>query len=342
MVNLHSSLLSEEASVALVRLWHVMSGIYCWEFFTTLDYEWRVFRGRLPCRYTIWIYSLTRVACLLGVIVCTVGMDVSTSYNCQLWVSSVATLFCVTLAAASLLIVLRIIAIWNRHKVIMATSIIIWGTGVALHINTTVRVRSTWNPLVAKCLSITTENSVLLGLAPSFFADLVLILIMLVGLLLLRRHGGGTLGLTPILWRQGVVWLSLAIVSGTPPAVIAVLSKSGQFTDIVLTPGVIAMTIAATRLHRSLVDYASGFPDVVSARENINLPMSSAVSSNIKRAQAALDSSDRIEVTVHTAFEQHTTTQTNDYDSYNSTPKEQVHEKPNAAWGLDNDAERGM
>jgi hypothetical protein len=27
------------------------------------------------------------------------------------------------------------IAIWNRHKVVIATSIIIWGTGVTFHIN---------------------------------------------------------------------------------------------------------------------------------------------------------------------------------------------------------------
>jgi hypothetical protein len=68
--------------------------------------------------------------------------------------------------------------------------------------------------------------------------------------------------------------------------------------------------------------------------------MSSAIFSKTKRAQAALNSPDRIEVTVHTAFEQHTTTQTNDHDSYNNT-NEQVHEKPNA-WGLDDDVERGM
>jgi hypothetical protein len=62
---------------------------------------------------------------------------------------------------------------------------------------------------------------------------------MLVGLILLRRNGGGMFGLTPILWRQvwwrfclavilsinfnlllkAVIWLSLAIVSGIPPAV---------------------------------------------------------------------------------------------------------------------------
>lgn len=39
----------------MVMLWHVMGGIYFWEFFTTLDYEWKVIRGRLPQRYSIWV-----------------------------------------------------------------------------------------------------------------------------------------------------------------------------------------------------------------------------------------------------------------------------------------------
>jgi hypothetical protein len=68
--------------------------------------------------------------------------------------------------------------------------------------------------------------------------------------------------------------------------------------------------------------------------------MSGTIFSKMKRAQAALNSPDRIEVTVHKAFEQHTTTETNDHDSYNST-NGQVHEKPNA-WCLDDDVERGM
>jgi hypothetical protein len=76
-----------------------------WEFFTTLDYELKVFRGRLPYRWTIWVrndrmissvlscpsahlllqqvYSLSRVAALLGVITSIVIMDVTTQINCQ-------------------------------------------------------------------------------------------------------------------------------------------------------------------------------------------------------------------------------------------------------------------
>jgi hypothetical protein len=64
--------------------------------------------------------------------------------------------------------------------------------------------------------------------------------------------------------------------------------------------------------------------------------MSGGVFSDDRRA----NSRSRIEVAVHTAFEQHTTTHAIDHESYKSTD-EQVHEKPNE-WGLDNDVERGM
>ena len=38
--------------------------------------------------------------------------------------------------------------------------------------------------------------------ALTIFADLALLLIILTGLLVLRRRGGGTFGLTRILWKQ--------------------------------------------------------------------------------------------------------------------------------------------
>jgi hypothetical protein len=46
----------------------------------------------------------------------------------------------------------------------------------------------------------------------------------------------------------------------------------------------------------------------VTAQDNNELQMSSIVFTNIKRAQAALNPSDRAEVTVRTAFEQDMTT----------------------------------
>ena len=79
--------------------------VFSWEFFTTLDYEWSIIQGRRPYRWTIWvrstaslffpptdlhsdihrlqIYSLTRVAALLSVIVNIIGFDASKPINCQ-------------------------------------------------------------------------------------------------------------------------------------------------------------------------------------------------------------------------------------------------------------------
>ncbi|KAF8491703.1 hypothetical protein F5888DRAFT_964701 [Russula emetica] len=295
--------------MGFVEFWHALCGIYFWEFFNTLDYEWMVIRGYLPYRWSIWIYSLARVACLVAMILILIGMDVTTHISCQLWASSVATFFCLASAAASLLIVLRITAIWNRNRVVMVTSISVWLIGVAFRIQNAVRLRSAWDPTRLNCLSVTTTERGVLGVIPVISADISLLLIMLVGLVLLRRSGGCTFGLTLILWKQGTIWLLLAFVSEIPPAVMVVLNSNDQLDNMLLTPGLIAvaMTIAATRMHRSLVNLAYGFHDY--AHEGHNQPI------HIKQTQAASNRLDRIQVAVHKPFEPHPTAKMNDEDS---------------------------
>ena len=51
-----------------------------------------------------------------------------------------------------------------------------------------------------------------LGFVPTIVADMALLLIILAGLFVLRRNGGGTFGLARLVWRQ-VKWrFSLALV----------------------------------------------------------------------------------------------------------------------------------
>ena len=85
--------------------------------------------------------------------------------------------------------------------------------------------------------------------------DIILLLIMLVGLLRLRRHGGNTFGLTHFLWKQvrwlfsliaviwlidmflfhkGVIWILLATVTEVPPAVSVAKSTLLSFAFISL------------------------------------------------------------------------------------------------------------
>jgi len=115
----------------VVMLWHTMDGIYIWEFITSLDYEWSVIRGRRPYRRTICLYSLTRVATLITVILNIVDLDIAPPSDCQAPITFQLIFAFLATASASFLIVLRIIAIWNRNTVVVSISLIVWGTNVA-------------------------------------------------------------------------------------------------------------------------------------------------------------------------------------------------------------------
>jgi len=41
---------------------------HSWEYVTTLEYEWNVFRGRIPYRHTIWVRKYLRTALRSSVI----------------------------------------------------------------------------------------------------------------------------------------------------------------------------------------------------------------------------------------------------------------------------------
>ncbi|KAH9985889.1 hypothetical protein BJV74DRAFT_846109 [Russula compacta] len=91
--------------------------------------------------------------------------------------------------------------------------------------------------------------------------SVVLLFVALLGLFRLRRHGGGRFGLVLLLWKQGLIWFALAIAAELPVGVSIILDL-GYARDIMLQPpAAIVMSIAATRMHRALVDFAFGSTD---------------------------------------------------------------------------------
>ncbi len=65
-------------------------------------------------------------------------------------------------------------------------------------------------PVEFPCVTINTPSNTA-ALMSMAVTDIILLLIMFVGLLRLRRHGGGTFGLARLLWKQ-VRWLFSLIV----------------------------------------------------------------------------------------------------------------------------------
>ncbi|KAF8487267.1 hypothetical protein DFH94DRAFT_20344 [Russula ochroleuca] len=252
MVNFRDPAVVAKDSFALLKLWHVVDGLFLWEFITTLDFEWSIIQRRRSYRWTIWIYSFSRVTTLTAVIANLVVLNLNTSVSCTFSMILVSVSAYLALAAASLLLVIRVIAIWNRNKVVAVIAITIWTINSAFFIQGISQVRYTTKVFPGGYCTTLNVQASKAAIVVSFVADLLLLIIMLVGLFRLDCHRNGASATGRILWNQGVIWLLLAIVAGVVPTVFACLDLNEPLSSIFRIPWIIAMSIAATRMYRAL------------------------------------------------------------------------------------------
>jgi len=301
---------TSQVQLTLVKFWHALAGLYFWEYFTNLDYEWRVFRGHQPYRWTIWIYSLARLAALMSVIIFIVIMDITTQIDCQFWNLFSSILLLLSSTTASLLVVFRSIAIWNRNKVVVTLTIIAWGTSVGFHLHNITLMRSVWFSTQLGCAPAKSNISTFSYIV-AIIADMALLLIILTGLLVMRRRIGGTFGLTRVLWKQGIIWLVIAFAAEIPLLLFITLHLNDQLHNLFVSPNHIVWTITATRVHRALIDSTSGSPNVARGSRLV----SNHAFSKTNPTDTPSIALDRIEVAIHKAVEQHPTGRTSNDDS---------------------------
>ncbi|KAI0278280.1 hypothetical protein BGY98DRAFT_549610 [Russula aff. rugulosa BPL654] len=288
----------------LKYFWHTINGLYIWEFLTTLDFELDVIRRRRPYRWTIWIYSLTRLSTLMTVIlnvILNLTFDTTTviPINCQAFITSQLTFAYLGLVTASLLIIFRITAIWDKNKLVVGTAIIVWATNVSAMILGIVRIRSAWVSVLQDCVVLNTEKSKP-SIIITLITDIVLLLIVLIGLL--RLHdSGGSFALGRLLWKQGVIWLLIATVAGVPPMAFIILNLNASLNLMFQLPSAIAMSIAATRIHRNLAHFVYGSRDT-------SLDGLQICDGKITKTPSAPTPVSQIEVTVEVLCERHSST----------------------------------
>ncbi|KAH9957071.1 hypothetical protein BGW80DRAFT_231534 [Lactifluus volemus] len=242
--------------LAVVKFWHASYGVFLWEFFTTLDFEWSVIRGGRRYRWTIWIYSLTRISTLIVVITDLIEFSALGPINCQILGNFEFAFASLSIASASSLIMLRVIAVWIHNKIIVALATGIWVTNVAFLIHGTVRLQGLWRPEENVCV-VPNSDITKFNVIVTFVSDITLLIVMLAGLLRLRMGGGGMLDLGRFLWKQGIIWISFAVAAGVPPVVFLILNLNEPFNFMFQIPALIALTIAATRIYRSLIHFSS-------------------------------------------------------------------------------------
>lgn len=260
MVNFQDPEVIAQDILVVAKLWSAVDGLYLWEFITNLDYEWNIIRGHRTLKWTIWIYSATRLATFMTVILNLFAITATTRiFNCQVEVMFQLMFGYLSVCTSSLLIVLRILAIWNKKRIVVAIAASTWAVSFIFTIQSVARIHagwSSWAPLGAVCmllnLSVTKPNTLV-----TLAANIILLVIMFIGLLSNHLYESSTHGIGRLLWKQGVIWVLIATVAEVLPAVFICLNLNNPFDYIFQLPSVITISIAATRIHRSLTEFAA-------------------------------------------------------------------------------------
>ncbi|VDB87947.1 unnamed protein product [Peniophora sp. CBMAI 1063] len=233
---------------------YVCCGVALWEYCTQFPYEWDVLRRVRRYRWTIWVYSCCRLCMTISLLFLCIGVANGWLIRSCTASYAIAQAFSYTSTSlASLLIVLRVVAIWDKHRLIMAITYSVWLVGVALNLRDVSLLRASYNPTYKTCAPYDTKqflpNSIgILG------SDSVLLVMMLVGIL--RHREAPKFSVAHLLYRQGVVWLLVASLVEIPVLVFCILDLNAPLSLLLQPVQVVALGICAGRMYRGLMSYS--------------------------------------------------------------------------------------
>ncbi|KAH9080321.1 hypothetical protein EDB83DRAFT_2548032 [Lactarius deliciosus] len=225
---------------ALIKLCHAMSGILFWEIVANIGFEYSVFTGKRKFRSSFLAYGI-----------------------------SVFLFAHISIASASALIVLRVVAIWGLNKIATSIASIAWLANTGSLIHSVVVVHAAWSDSEG-CCKITNPSETKINIPVTLVTDLVLLVLMLIGLLRWEyAHQRG--GIWWLLFTQGLAWMIIVTLAEALitvrclqneynlddrfPQVFILLNLNDAMNLMFMVPALMTMTICASRMYRGLADY---------------------------------------------------------------------------------------
>jgi len=206
----------------LVKLVHVFAGIYVWEYITNLDFEWEIYTGQRHWRWSFVVYLLARILALASLITLLVGFDITTPYNCDVWFRIMLATSWASGVFASLLLVLRGVALWGRDRRVIALSATVWLANLGGSVYATTRGHSHWSNATENC-PIDGTSDFRWSILINFIQDFTLLCIMFSGVLNKRN----STRLWNMLYIQGLWWIVAWIVTELPSIALSFRGVNG-------------------------------------------------------------------------------------------------------------------
>ncbi|KAF7351426.1 hypothetical protein MSAN_01574600 [Mycena sanguinolenta] len=239
MVNWQSPAEIAKDAAAFGKFMHVLLGLYIWEWFTSLEFDWSYVSGQRRFRWPMIFYFLNRYCLLFALIGITVSLNVTAEIDCQGLYTFNAIFGNAAIGLASINLSLRTIAVWNQRWYIWLPllAIIMGHWSLLLH---GVLINAAWDP-VQGCVITSTDNRLL---AATFIYGMSFdFTVLCLTAYKLAFPAGGKSRLITLIFRDGLIYFVIAFLSNLLATIFMLLDLNAVMSIIANVPAAIASTV---------------------------------------------------------------------------------------------------
>ncbi|KZT21539.1 hypothetical protein NEOLEDRAFT_1073397 [Neolentinus lepideus HHB14362 ss-1] len=250
---------TELAKDALVfdKFMHVLVGLYLWEWFTSLPFDWQFVSGKKPFRWPMIFYFAGRYSLIWALIAILIALDNTQKINCQALYIFAQLVGNMSIGFASINLSVRVMAIYsmNLYIVIPLVVLILGHWSLLLQ---GVNVKAAFVP-GSGCAITHSNNKILSAIfIYTMCFDLVVTSLTAYKLVFNTRTQSS---LVKRIWRDGLLYFVTALISNIIATVFILLQLNAVMSVVMDVPSAVASTIVACRAVRRLVNFSSG-PEV--------------------------------------------------------------------------------
>jgi len=238
-------------ATAFVKFMHALLGLYIWEWFTSLSFDWQFLSGKRKFRWPMAFYFLNRYCLLFALIGIVIAANVTTEIDCQALYTFDQLVGNAAIGLASINLSLRTMALWSQrwYIVVPLVLIILGHWSLLLH---GILLKAAWVP--GEGCIITETNSTVL--AATFIYSMVFDFIVLLLTAFKLCFGSGTRSrLMGLIFGDGLIYFAIAFLANLIATTFMLLDLNPVMSIIANVPAAIASTIVACRVVRRLSDF---------------------------------------------------------------------------------------
>ncbi|KAF8635398.1 hypothetical protein AX15_000398 [Amanita polypyramis BW_CC] len=232
-------------SVVFAKFMHVLLGLYSYEWFISLNFEWDFIAGRKKFHWPMIFYFANRYLLLFTMIGITIALDSDKEINCQaLYIfNQLAGDGAVGLASINLSI--RTMAVWSQNKYIVGLLIVVI-TGHWSLILQGILLKAQWVPGTG-CAITNTNNTILAAVfIYSMCFDLLVIALntyKLLGIGLGSPRSIGSSRLGKLIFADGLIYFLIAFFANLTATIFMLLRLNPIMSVIFNVPAAVFSTV---------------------------------------------------------------------------------------------------